>query len=110
MYVCLVYLQLFCAIIATLCTFVALCSKTYHCWGDKTKTSCKGLNKNLNPLNKQDFLKVLSTKESGGGTNKGFRVVKNMMFTYEQQRKSLSYLYIKHKVLDDGVSTEPILL
>jgi hypothetical protein len=40
--------------------------------------------------------------------NKGFRVVNNEMVTYIQQKKGLSYVYDKRKVLADGVSTAPL--
>ena len=73
-------------------------SKTYYAFGEKDKISCKGLNKQQNKLCKYDYLGVLETKENGGGTNKGFRVVGSSMFTYQKERKSLSYLYIKNKV------------
>ncbi|GFO00263.1 hypothetical protein PoB_002676800 [Plakobranchus ocellatus] len=89
---------------------VALCSKTYFAFGEKSKVSCKGLNKNLNHLTKDKFLSVLKTRESGGGQNKGFRSVRNAVFTYEQERVSLSFLYIKRRVCDDGISTEPLLV
>ena len=52
---------------------VALCSKTYYAFGDKTKASCKRLNKHLNDLTKEKFLKVLTGQESGAGLNRGFR-------------------------------------
>ena len=88
---------------------VALCSKTYYCYGkDKDKLSCKGLNKKTNQLNKDIYLNVLASKQPAGGINHGFRTDGKTMFTYQQERKSLSYLYIKRKVLEDGVSTEPL--
>ncbi len=40
--------------------------------------------------------------------NKGFRVHQNEMITYIQQKKGLSYVYDKRKVLEDGVSTVPL--
>ena len=51
---------------------------------------------------------VLLTKQSGSGTNRGFRVIDNKMYTYLQERAGFSYVYPKRKVLDDGVSTEPL--
>ncbi len=41
-------------------------------------------------------------------SNKGFRVINNEMVTYIQQKKGLSYIYDKRKVLADGVSTMPL--
>ena len=88
---------------------IALCSKTYYCFGgDTDKLSCKGLNKKLNKLCKEQFLDVLVSKESGGGKNIGFRTDGRTIYTYEQERKSLSYLYIKREVLADGVTTRPL--
>jgi hypothetical protein len=51
---------------------------------------------------------VLLTKQSGSGTNRGFRVIDNTMHTYLQERAGFSYFYPKTKVLADGVSTEPL--
>ena len=90
---------------------VALCSKTYYCFsgdGGKDKFSCKGLNKHTNTITKDMYLNVLASRTSGGGLNRGFRVVREGVYTYEQQRQSLSYLYIKRKVSKDDVSTEPL--
>ena len=89
---------------------VALCSKTYFGWGTKDKYSCKGLRKSVNFLNKEKYLEVLQKKQAGGGVNVGFQVHNNALYTYRQERDSLSYLYIKRKVCDDGVSTEPLLI
>ena len=91
--------------------FVGLCSKTYYCFGedgeDGDKFSSKGLNKTQNALTKHKYKQVLDTQESGGGTNKGFRTDGKSMFTYSQDRKSLSFFYIKRVVGADGISTGP---
>jgi hypothetical protein len=87
---------------------ISLCSKTYFCRGDYNKLSTKGLNKQQNPLSQSDFQQVLTTKQSGGGSNTGFRLRGNTMYTYTQHRKALSYFYIKRKVHTDGVSTFPL--
>ncbi|KAL8603520.1 hypothetical protein ACOMHN_052749 [Nucella lapillus] len=88
---------------------VALCSKTYFCFGDdRTKASCKGLSRRLNDLTKDKYLKVFRTHVSGGEINKGFRTDGRAMYTYQQTRKSLSFFYIKRPVQADGVSTLPI--
>ena len=89
---------------------VALCSKTYYCFGqDKgDKSATKGLDKRQNELSKERFLNVLRTGTPGGGTNTTFRTDGVSMYTYKQQRNSLSYFYIKRKVLADGVSTAPL--
>ena len=98
---------------------VALTSKTYFCFKNnpdnegsnemEIKLACKGLNKRSNNLTKKHYLDVLKTQISGGGMNKGFKVDKNnSITTYEQKRSSLSYLYIKRKVGQDGVTTTPL--
>ena len=85
---------------------VALNSKTYCCWSDSdTKYSSKGLSKRTNTFTKEHFLGVLDNKLSVSGTNKGFVVKDNNMFTYKQVRTGLTYLYAKRRVLQDGVST-----
>jgi len=55
----------------------------------KDKLSCKGINKKTNESNKEKYLNVLFTKQSGAGLNKGFRVVSNAMYTYQQLRDGL---------------------
>ena len=52
---------------------VALCSKTYFCFGDQNKASCKGLNKATNDITKQRYLDVLEAQRAGIGTNRGGR-------------------------------------
>ena len=87
---------------------VSLCSKTYYCWGDEDKFSCKGLNKRLNSITKDRYLDVLDSMSSSGGTNRGFRVRNNQIWTYTQERDALSYFYPKRKLLSDGVSSVPL--
>ena len=87
---------------------IGLSSKTYYCFGDYDKFSCKGVNKKTNDINKEKYLNVLLTKQSSSGLNKGFRVVNNSMYTYEQVRDGFSYFYPKRKVLEDGVTTMPL--
>jgi len=85
---------------------VGLCSKTYFCFGAHgDKHSCKGIQQKRNQLQKEHYLNVLTSRQSGQGVNRGFRVVDNHILTYEQVRSGLSYFYPKRKVLPDGVST-----
>ena len=86
---------------------VALCSKTYYCFGTKSKFSCKGINKQNNEdiISKEMYVQVLTTKQSQSGVNKGFRVKDNGVYTYTQSRTGFTYFYPKRKVLSDGVST-----
>ena len=92
---------------------VALCSKTYVCWGkNNKKISCKGLQKkrNIDRLTKERYLNVLKNQKADWGINKGFRASGGGVFTYAQKRLGLSYMYCKRIVSDDGVSTEPLKL
>ena len=93
----------------------ALCSKTYITYSKQpdngevdVKLSCKGLNKYTNNLTGEIYSKVLANRQAAGGVNRGFKVRADGVFQYEQYRKALSFLYIKRKVLDDGISTEPL--
>ena len=76
--------------------------------GNQCKFSSKGISKNRvqDPLN--IYKSVLENKTSSGSTNVGFIAKNNTIFTYKQHRKGFSYFYCKRKVLDDGVSTEPL--
>ena len=90
--------------------FIGLASKTYYCFGETNKTSCKGINKRQNELDKARYMSVLTEQKSGSGVNKGFRVMNNKVFTYNQIRNGLSYFYPKRIVLPDGVTTQPLLV
>ena len=93
---------------------IALCSKTYICFGsqddENVKLSCKGLQKkrNLENLTKQTYLNVLKNQKAGLGINKGFIARNGRVYSYTQIRNSLTYLYCKRLVMDDGVSTKPL--
>ena len=49
---------------------IALCSKTYFCFGAVDKFSCKGDNRKANDIHKGTYMDVLLTKQSGSGTNR----------------------------------------
>ena len=68
----------------------------------------KHTNKRCNDIDKDKYLNMLLSKESSEGVNKGFRVVGNNMYTYNQVRQGFSYFYHKRKVLEDGVTTLPL--
>jgi hypothetical protein len=87
---------------------IALCSKTYFCFGAEDNFSCKGVNRKTNNVTKGKYMDVLLTKQSGSGTNKGFRSIDSQVYTYLQERAWFSYFYPKRKVLADGVSTVPL--
>lgn len=88
---------------------LALCSKTYFCFGEKTdKKSHKGLSHAQNSITRECFARVLDSREAAGGTNVGFRTNSITMYTYQQYRNSLSFFYIKRRVSSDGVTTRPL--
>ncbi|KAL5262388.1 hypothetical protein ACHWQZ_G007942 [Mnemiopsis leidyi] len=87
--------------------FVGLSAKTYFCFSDDPKhdkLSTKGVNKSAG-ITRSDFLRVKETKETVCAFNRGFLVKNNQTFSYEMERKGLSFFYCKRKVLDDGIST-----
>ena len=84
---------------------VALCSKTYYCFGPTDKFSCKGISKRQNNITKDIYLDVLRSRVAAGGINSGFRVVNNGVSTYTQCRNAFTYFYPKRQVLNDNVST-----
>ena len=84
---------------------ICLNSKVYHCWGEKTKTSCKGTQKKRNELLKKDFLDLLKSRQPKTVENAGFIRNDDKIFTYTQSKKGLDYAYFKRKVCADGVST-----
>jgi hypothetical protein len=95
---------------------VALCSKTYYCWGDSTKSkiSCKGTQKDRNKelLNQSSYKNCLSDKTAVTVTNKGIRYVKespqHSMVTYEQNKIGISSIYSKGVVMSDGIHIHPL--
>ena len=90
---------------------VALNSKCYYCFGgDKDKFSSKGVNKKINNITKDVYLDVLLSQQPKTVTNRGFRLQGLQMYTYQQLKYGFTYLYIKRKVLADGVSTVPLEL
>ena len=104
---------------------VALAAKAYNCYNvtqpenpeeddnltfETVKLSCKGVQK-CNPMTANAYRSVLHSTKSHYAVNRGIRLSHlKQMCTYKQQKKSLSYLYVKRQVLDDGVSTIPLKL
>jgi len=95
---------------------IALCSKCYYVDdGEKVKSSAKGVNKQQNDITWGRYLNVLKSyvsKTSDSNTdrahNRGFRMVKGRMMTYEQDKLGLSAYYDKRRLLNDGIHTEPL--
>ena len=88
---------------------IGLCSKTYMIRnGDDVKFSSKGISKQKVKDPEHIFKTVIETQVPATGVNKGFRARDNHMFSYTQERCGFSYLYMKRKVLDDGIHTVPL--
>jgi len=73
------------------------------------KLSCKGVIKCQNDLTKQHISMCCIPTGQKRCTNRGFRIVDHI-FTYTQEKRGLEAFYIKRKVLDDLVTTEPLHL
>ena len=88
---------------------VAVCSKTYYCWGNKDKFSSKGAqkNRNLEHLTKLSYKKCLNNQQIIC-QNKGFRFIDKTMKTYEQDKIGLTPIYVKGIVMDDGIHIRPL--
>ena len=74
----------------------------------RARVSGNRCNNKTNEINKEKYLNVLLTKQSSAGLNKGFRVVDNTTYAYQQIWDSFAYFYPKRKVLEDGVTTMPL--
>ena len=91
--------------------YIGLNSKTYVCQSptDDTKFSCKGLQKDkVRDEVYSRYERVLTTKQSSGARNMGFRQKEGSVWTYSQYRKGLSYYYGKRIVAADGSRTSPL--
>ena len=86
---------------------VALCPKSYYCFGSDPKYSSKGVSKRYNNYTHEDYLDVLTSQNIKQGINKGFRVKDSKIFTYIQKRRGLNYFYGKRIVDSDHVTTRP---
>ena len=94
---------------ATATDAIFLAPKTYCMVDESTgtkKISTKGLNKNLNSYEMETFRRVLRTRSKAEGVNKGMKRLKSgSVVGYEQRKSGLTPLYIKRKVMNDGVET-----
>lgn len=90
---------------------VALCSKMYCVKSSNSvKFSCKGISKSGIDKSKvyDMYYDVLKNKTIKSGVNTGIRLINKEMTTYQQTRAGFTYFYYKRKVLEDGISTEPL--
>ena len=91
---------------------VFLTSKTYALVDERngtTKYSSKGLQK-ANNLKFEIFKRVLfGSGAAGEGINRGFKRFKSgLIYSYEQIKAGLSFIYTKRKVLQNNIDTEPL--
>ena len=54
------------------------------------------------------FENTLNSRTIISANNMGFRLKNNNIFTYSQEKIGFNYFYCKRKVLEDGISTEPL--
>lgn len=90
---------------------VGLCSKTYAIKNSnesKEKFSSKGIAKQSVKDPVETYKRVLDTKQSESGLNRGFLLRENNIFSYNQMRTGITYFYCKRKVLDDGIHTDAL--
>ena len=88
---------------------IALTSKCYFADSHtEKKVSCKGVNKRQNEMIWQRYYEALFEDNKDCAKNRGFRIDKGHMVTYDQSKLGLSAYYDKRKVLDDKDHTEPL--
>ena len=98
---------------------VALAPKSYACFNLPEEDVCdtnkivklshKGVQKSNNDLTAEDYWRVLDSTKPRYIVNRGMRLHgENTMRTYRLEKRGLSYLYTKRKVLADGISTIPL--
>jgi hypothetical protein len=73
------------------------------------KVSCKGIQKS-NDVTYKKFENALFNGEKDIVVSQGFRYVNGSMNTYEQSKKGPTYIYNKRILIDDGISTKPLLI
>ena len=56
----------------------------------------------------EKFEQTLTSKNVTKSKNIGFRINKSIIHTYSQEKIGFNYFYCKRKVLEDGVTTEPL--
>ena len=89
---------------------ISLCSKSYIIENEegKQKNSCNCVSKKTLTNAMEKFEETLSSKNVTSAKNIGFRINKSVIHTYSQEKIGFNYFYCKRKVLEDGVSTEPL--
>ena len=91
---------------------ISLCSKMYYAGNNddnENKISCKGIQKDKNNLNYEDYKNVLNGGDNNV-VNTGFRYHAGVMKTYEQSKIRLSGYYYKRIIGADGRTTSPLAI
>ncbi len=90
--------------------FIGLCSKSYvvQTCDNSIKYSAKGCQKRHIQNVLDIFENVLQNSVAHGVTNKGFRVHKNSVKTYEQRKRGFTPFYCKRVVQEDLIHTKPL--
>ena len=84
--------------------FIGLNAKTYFCQGETNKMSSKGVSHSCK-LTFEDYRKILMKENVECQTNRGIRVKNGDVYTYKVRKTGLTHLYVKRKILSDGIST-----
>lgn len=72
-----------------------------------TIIKCKGVQQKINPLRKEHYMNAIYGKANTLVCNKGFKINQetSRMNTYQMFKKTLGYMYIKRRVMEDNIST-----
>lgn len=65
-------------------------------------------NKKTKSVSFVDYLEMLETGVAVYDITMGFIKKNNDLYTYSQTKRVFTYFYAKHKVAEDGVSTDPV--
>ena len=88
---------------------IALTSKCYYAQAENCqKISSKGANKRQNVLDWDKYYTTLKTCSKDFVRNRGFRLDKKQIVTYDQSKLGLSAYYDKLIVHEKGIHTKPI--
>ena len=94
---------------------LCLCSKTYYCYDQKNnkyKLSSEALNRTTLedcgdwPMSK--YCEELKEEVIFTSTNRGFRIMRDSVATYEQTEKGFPYFYPKGLVEEHGIRTKQL--
>lgn len=88
----------------------SLSSKTFVVFSaEESKISAKAAQKNKLPPNPHELFKaVLTDKQSRSVVNAGFSLHEGKIHTYFMKRFCFSYLYVKRRILSDGIRSVPL--